>query len=124
MPLPAQGMKLNVDGSRVGAIPTFRPYQSPASYQQSLNPVAPAGLNQSGEGMNEVPAWQPPAQIPQQDQGSLFNQGNDMGASVPTWQPPVQMANPANNPVLGMNRNQTRQYQSPSSRYARNQMTF
>ncbi len=95
------------------------PYQSPSTYTQQT-PVPPA--------------WQPPAPMPEQDQGQLFQNNNQGGESaVPSWKPPVQMANQgAGNiaPQMGnygnpiQQRNQPSRYQSPSSRYLRNQGTF
>lgn len=98
---------------------TSKGYQSPGNtYQPSVTPPT-----------TEVPAWQPPAQIPQQDQGALFQQNNQQGASVPAWIPPTlgpTQPEQMQNPGLGtaQSQMQTSRYQSPSSRYARNQMAF
>ncbi len=113
--------------------------QTPIQQPKNIFDTAIPGLQQDqnpllqNNGASSVPTWKPPAQMPQQDQGQLF-QGNNQagGLSVPSWQPPTQQNNPPYgqiNPSMGsMNpiqqRNQPSRYQSPSSRYVRNQGTF
>ena len=109
-------------------------YQSPSTAYQppktavTQNPIQNVPINNQPE----VPPWKPPVQMPQQDQGQLFQNNNQGGESmVPSWKPPTQMANPMGigqvSPsmgTMGIGNNQMNRYQSPSTRYARNQVTF
>ncbi len=95
---------------------TSKGYQTPSVYTKQTEPP---------------PAWQPPAPMPEQDQGQLFQNNNQGGESaVPSWKPPTQQVNAPYgqiNPAMGnpiQQRNQPSRYQSPSSRYLRNQGTF
>ena len=115
-------------GGKYNPGPQAQSYQSPSTaYQQpqtsgvpSTNPNVPTVPNPV-----ETPTWKPPVQTPNTNQGTLFNQGNNGGASVPSWQPPSMGQNPSLGTNTNQNRNQpTSRYQSPSSRYARNQMNF
>jgi hypothetical protein len=112
--------------------------QAPMTYDQQMASGIPGSLANdtwtNGKPDNQVPTWKPPAPMPEQNQGQLFQNNNQGGQSaIPSWTPPASTANQSfgqTNPSSGtfanpiQQRNQPSRYQSPSSRYARNMNQF